>query len=50
MNHKQFKVLSTAVVFEPDEVYDTYINNHENLQIDINIYNALLLKASKWIC
>ena len=44
MNHKQFKVIPTTVGFEPDKVYDTYINTDENLQINISIYNAILLK------
>ena len=27
----------TTVVFEPDEVYNTYVNTDENLQLNINI-------------
>ena len=46
MNHKHFKVIPTFVVFEPDEVYTIFVNIDENLQININIYNALLLNAN----
>ena len=50
MNCKQFKVIPTTVAFEPVEIYDTCVNIDENLQISINIYNALLLKANNGIC
>ena len=33
MNYKQFEAIPTTVLFEPDEVYDAYVNNDENLQI-----------------
>ena len=36
INHKEFKLIPTTVVFEPDEVYDTYVNINQNLQININ--------------
>ena len=49
-NHKQFKVIMTTVVFEPSDIYDTHVNIDENLQIDINIYNTLLLKANNRTC
>ena len=40
----------TTVVLEPGDIYDTHVNTDQNLQIDINIYNALLLKANNRIC
>ena len=46
LNHKQFKVIPTNVAFEPDEVYGTDVNIDENLQVNVNIYTALLLKAN----
>ena len=49
-NYKQLKVSMTTVVFEPGDVYDAHVNIDENLQIDINIYNALLLKSKDGIC
>ena len=33
MNCKQFEVIPTTVVFEPDEAYDAYVNTDENLKI-----------------
>ena len=45
INHKQVRVVPTTVVFKPGEVYNTYVNIDENLQININICNASLLKA-----
>ena len=46
MNHKHFKVIPTFLVFESDEVYNIFVNVDENLQININIHNALLLNAN----
>ena len=40
MNHKQFKVIPTTVLFESDAIYDTYVN--DNLQTNIDIYNAFI--------
>ena len=32
INHKHFKVIPTFVVFEPDEVYNIFVNIDKNLQ------------------
>ena len=40
MNHKQFKVIPTTVVFEHDEVYDTYVNVDEKLRITNSTFTA----------
>ena len=42
MNHKQFQVIPTTVVFESDAIYDTYVNIDDNLQTNIDIYNAFI--------
>ena len=30
----------------PDEIYDTYVAFNDDLELDINIYNMLIRKAS----
>ena len=32
----------------PDEVYDTYVEIDNNLQLNINIFNELVAKAQIW--
>ena len=32
----------------PDDVYDTYVEIYKDLQLSINIYNALVVKAYIW--
>ena len=36
---KKFQVLPTTIVIWPDEIYDTYVDIDENLQLHINVYN-----------
>ena len=30
----------------PDEIYDTYVDFNDDLELDINIYNMLIRKAN----
>ena len=31
----------------PNEIYDTYVDFNDNLELDINAYNMLIRKASR---
>ena len=42
---KQFKITVTDLVSLPDKIYDTYVDINKMLQLDQNIYNALLAEA-----
>ena len=44
-NCKQFQVIQQQVIFPPEEIYDTYVDINEQLQININVYNGLVNKA-----
>ena len=35
-------------ITHPDEVYDTYVEIDNNLQLNINIFNELVAKAQIW--
>ena len=41
ISFKQLQILLT-IILNPDEIYNTYVDSNEKLQLDINIYNALL--------
>ena len=45
LNNKKSQILPTCVLFPPDNVYDTYVEIDNDLQLNINIYNALVAKA-----
>ena len=42
---KKFTTLQAKVVVAPDEIYDTYVDINNNLELDCNIYNMLIAKA-----
>ena len=44
-SHKKFQILRTSILFPPDEIYDTYLEIDDDLQLNVNIYFALLTKA-----
>ena len=43
---KKFATLPTTIVVTPDKIYDTYVDLNENLELDCNVYNMLIRKAS----
>ena len=49
LNNKQFQTLPTNVIISPDEIYDTYVNIDDNMQLNVNIYNSLISKAKQWL-
>ena len=45
ISHKKFQILRTSTLFPPDEIYDTYLEIDDDLQLNVNIYFALVAKA-----
>ena len=45
ISFKQLQVLPTSIVLSPDEIYDTYVDIDEKMQLGINVCNILLQKA-----
>ena len=43
---KHFSTISTKIVIAPDEIYNTYVDFNDELELDINVYNMLIRKAS----
>ena len=39
------KFFQQVLFFSPDEICDTYLGIDGNLQLKVNIYNALMAKA-----
>ena len=46
VNVKKFVTLPTTIVVTPDEIYDTYVDFNGNLELDCDVYNMLIRKAS----
>ena len=42
---KQFEVIERELLIPPDEINDTYVDINDSLQININVYNALINKV-----
>ena len=36
-------------LFSPDEIYDTYVDIDFELQLNIDIYSALISKPNRWL-
>ena len=43
-NCKLFQVIKQQVIFPPEEIYDTYVDINEQLQINIKLCNGLVNK------
>ena len=48
LNNKKFQILPTCALFAPDDVCNTYVEIDKDLQLNINICNALVAKAHIW--
>ena len=48
LNNKNFQILRTCILFPSDDKYRTYLEIDNDLQLNINIYNALV--AAVHIC
>ena len=42
---QNFQNPSDLCIIPPDDVYDTYVENDNDLLLNVNIYNALVAKA-----
>ena len=42
---KKFTILLLKIAVTPDQVYHTYVDINDDLEIDCNIYNMLIAKA-----
>ena len=42
---KQFEVIKRELLIPLDEINDTYVDINDSLQININVYNALINKV-----
>ena len=45
ISFKQLQILPTCVVLSPDEIFDTYVEVNEKMQLDKHVYDVLLQKA-----
>lgn len=43
---KRFSTLPTKIILTPDEIYDSYVDFNEHLELDTSVYNTLIQKAS----
>ena len=43
---KRFSTLPTKIILTPDEIYDSYVDFNEHLELDTSVYNLLIQKAS----
>ena len=37
---------SSGLILTPDEIYDSYVDFDEHLELDTSVYNTLIQKAS----
>ena len=42
---KRLSTLPTRLVITPDEIYNTYVDFNDDLELDIYVYNILIRKA-----
>ena len=45
ISFKQLQVLPTSIVLSPDEIYDTYVDTDEQVQLDINVNDILVFRG-----
>ena len=46
VSKKKFQILSTPIVFAPDEVFDTYVDITDDLYLDLQSFKFLIQKAN----
>ena len=46
---KKFQILSTPIVFVPDEVFDTYVDITDDLYFDGQSFKLLIQKANTYV-
>ena len=49
ISKKKFQILSTPIVFAPDEVFDTYVDITDDLYLDVQSFKLLIQKANTYV-
>ena len=49
ISKKKFQILSTPIVFAPDEVFDTYVDITDDLYLDVQSFKLLIQKANTYM-
>ena len=49
ISKKKFQILSTPIVFAPDEVFDTYVDIMDDLDLDVQFFKLLIKKANTYM-
>ena len=49
ISKKKFQILSTPIVFVPDEVFDTYVDIMDDLYLDVQSFKLLIQKANTYM-
>ena len=49
ISKKKFQILSTPIVFAPDEVFDTYVDITDDLYLDVQSFKPLIQKANTYM-
>ena len=49
ISKKKFQILSTPIVFAPDEVFDTYVDIMDDLDLDVQFFKLLVKKANTYM-
>ena len=48
ISKKNFQILSTRIVFAPDEVFDTYVDITDDLYLDVQSFKRLIQKPNTY--
>ena len=49
ISKKKCQILSTPIVFAPDEVFDTYVDIKDDLYLDVQFFKVLIQKANTYM-
>ena len=49
ISKKKFQILSTPIVFAPDEIFDTYVDIMDDLDLDVQFFKLLVKKANTYM-
>ena len=49
ISKKKFQILSTPIVFAPDEVFDTYVDITDNLYLDVQSLKLLIQQVNTYM-
>ena len=49
ISKKKFQILSTPIVFAPNEVFDTYVDITDNLYLDVQSLKLLIQQVNTYM-